>query len=148
LLIDLHQTHSLLDIYVPNPYSFVGLVCPSKSDLKGFEKRNIISGGVLKLSFCMICSSFEAEFSLCAPEDNDEIAQSINYNALVVPNSICLIDSKQNDSTEMKCNLPASNTPYCGIKLSNQNKTERKELFHRVDRAQLFLCKEETEIIS
>jgi len=97
-LSDLHNKQATKGTYIPNPYSFVGLVCPSKSGLKGFEKINIISGGILKISFCMICSSFEAEFSLCAPEDNDEIAQSIYYNALVVPNSTCLTDSKQNDS--------------------------------------------------
>ena len=137
---DLHPNWATSDSYVPNPYTFVGLTCPLNSRLKGFEKRNLINAGNPKLSFCTICSSVEAEFSICAPEDNAEISQNINFNALVVPNSTCFIDSSQNDSTERKCNLPASNTPYCGIKLNNQNKADRKELFQIIDTNQLIPC--------
>jgi len=145
LLTDLHQNQAKMDGYVLNPYSFVGLVCPIKSSLKGFEKRNVIVGGFLRISFCIICSSIEAEFSLCAPEDNNEINKNINFNVLVVPNSTCLIDSYQNNTTDKKCIADASNTPYCGIKLSNQNKNDRRGLFQRIDANQLIPCNTESK---
>jgi len=145
LLTDLHPNEATEDIYVPNPYSFVGLVCPSKSGLKGFEKRNLIGGNNLTFSSCIICSSIEAEFSLCAPEDNNDIAVNINFNALVVPNSTCLIDSYQNDTVDKKCIVDASNAPYCGIKLSNNNKNDTRELFKRIDMNKLIPCKRDTD---
>jgi hypothetical protein len=102
------------------------------------------------MSLCIICTTDVTEFSVCAPEDNEEIAQSVKFNELVVPNSTCHIDSKQNYSTDVNCNLNTSNNQYCGIKLSNQNKADRRELFQRIDVSQLIPCREEkeSEIIS
>jgi hypothetical protein len=86
-----------------NLYSSVDLVCPS-GFITTIEMHSTLCQGTLTSSLCILCSSEEAEFSVCLTKDCEKISPNINFNSLVIPDS----------------NLPALDfvsKRYCGVKI-------------------------------
>ena len=86
-----------------NLYKFVDLVCPS-GFITHIEMHYTLCQGALTPSLCILCSSEEAEFSVCYTKDCVERSPIINFNSLVIPDS----------------NFPALDfvsKNYCGVKV-------------------------------
>ncbi len=97
-----------------NPYKFVDLVCPL-GFITTIEMQYTLCQGALASSLCILCSSEEAEFSVCHTNDCEEVTPNINFNSLAIPNS----------------NLPDfdfDSKRYCGVKLDlNSTRYELNE---------------------
>ena len=83
-----------------------------------------MTAGVLKTSFCIVCTLSGAEYSLCLPQDNEEIARGISFNILVFPNSTCTLSPTADDKV---CNssfdiINTDGSFYCGLKLNISEK--------------------------
>ena len=101
-----------------NPFKDISMICPTGSTLTGFEKRRI-QCVLSKESFCILCASTSAEFSVCLSSCAN-LWPGAQINGLVVK---------------------SSTTPYsgrCGITIN----AEEAENFTKDDLASLNLSKE------
>jgi hypothetical protein len=110
-----------------NPYKFVDLVCPS-GFITTIEMHSTLCQGTLTSSLCILCSSEEAEFSVCLTKDCEKISPNINFNSLVIPDS----------------NLPALDfvsKNYCGVKIDLDSTR-----YEFINETNLIICEENNHI--